>query len=164
MNAMSRKTLRRAAAIGALVLAGGMAAGVLASPHGGAGMMPLYGHGLQRMLDGVDATAEQRSQIEQIAEAARNDLKAQSDAAGDLRAQAMALFTQPTVDAAAAEQLRQQMLARHEQGSQRMMQAMLEISRVLTVEQRQQIAERMQQRGERMHRHMKERQQPGATR
>jgi Spy/CpxP family protein refolding chaperone len=71
----------------------------------------------------------------------------------------MAVFTAPTVDANAAEQLRQQMLAQHDQASKRMLQAMLDISRVLTPEQRQQLAQKMKQRHEMMERHMRERQQ-----
>jgi Spy/CpxP family protein refolding chaperone len=70
-----------------------------------------------------------------------------------------ALFTQPTVDANAAESLRQQMLARHDAASKRMMQAMLDVSRVLTPEQRQQLAQHMKQRRDMMERHMKERRQ-----
>ena len=55
------------------------------------------------------------------------------------------LLAQPTVDAAAAEKLRQQMLAQHDQVSQRMLTAMLDISRVLTAEQRVALAARMKE-------------------
>jgi Spy/CpxP family protein refolding chaperone len=122
----------------------------------GGGMM---GHGLDRMLDSVNATDAQRAQIKQIAQTAAADLKAQRDARRALHDQAAALFTQPTVDANAAESLRQQMLAQHDQVSRRMMQAMLDISRVLTPEQRQQLAQKMQQRRQMMENHMRERQQ-----
>ena len=70
----------------------------------------------------------------------------------------MALFTQPTVDARAAEALRQQMLAQHDQASQRMLQTMLDVSRVLTPEQRKTLSDRMQQRRSMMERHRHERQ------
>jgi protein CpxP len=56
------------------------------------------------------------------------------------------LFTQPTVDARAVETLRQQMLAQHDQASKRMMQAMLDGSRVLTPEQRAKMADMAGQR------------------
>ena len=49
------------------------------------------------------------------------------------------------------------MMQQHDQASRRMMQAMLEVSRVLTPEQRKLLAERMAQRGEMMQRHMQER-------
>jgi Spy/CpxP family protein refolding chaperone len=84
-----------------------------------------------------------------------------------LKDQARAIFTAPTVDANAAEQVRQQMLAQHDQASRRMMNAMLEVSQVLTPEQRVQMAqlmqERMQKHGQqRGHRHGER--QPGAQR
>jgi Spy/CpxP family protein refolding chaperone len=124
---------------------------------GGPGMGMMMGRGLDRMLDGVNATTEQRTQIKTIAEAARADLKAQHEANKGLREKMAALFTQPTVDANAVEALRAQMLAQHDQASRRITQAMLDVSRVLTPEQRQQIAERMQQRREMMQRHFQER-------
>ena len=58
----------------------------------------------------------------------------------------MQIFAAPTVDAAAAESLRQQMLAQHDQASKRMLQAMLDVSKVLTPEQRAKMAERAKQR------------------
>jgi Spy/CpxP family protein refolding chaperone len=99
-----------------------------------------------RLLDAVNATAEQRSQIRQIMEAARTDLKAQRDAGRSLHDQLRTLFTQPTVDANAAEALRQQQLAQHDAASKRIMQAMLDVSRVLTPEQRAKIAEQLKDR------------------
>ncbi|MFT3822249.1 MAG: Spy/CpxP family protein refolding chaperone [Rubrivivax sp.] len=110
-----------------------------------------------RLLDAVNATAEQRSQIRQIVEAARNDLKAQRDAGRSLHEQMRTLFTQPTVDANAVEALRQQQLAQHDAASKRMLQAMLDVSRVLTPEQRAKIAERIQQRHDRMAERMERR-------
>lgn len=119
---------------------------------------------IDRMLDAVNATDAQRTQVKQIAGAAATDLRSQRESARGLREQSMGLFTQPTVDAAAAEALRQQMLAQHDQSSKRMLQAMLDISRVLTPEQRQQLSERMKQRREMMQRHHRERLQLDAPR
>jgi len=110
-----------------------------------------------RMLDAVNATAEQRAQIKQITEAGRADMKARHDAGRQLRADSAALFAQPTVDARAAEGLRQQMLAQHDQASKRQLQTMLDISRVLTPEQRKTLAERMTQRRSMMERQRAER-------
>jgi Spy/CpxP family protein refolding chaperone len=115
------------------------------------------GRGIERMLDEVNATAEQRSQIKQITQAAAADLRSQREAHVALRDRAMQVFTQPNVDAAAVESLRQQMLAQHDQASKRMTQAMLDVSRVLTPQQRSQLAERMKQRREMMQRHWQER-------
>ena len=135
--------------------------------HGGAGMMfggspERAGRMLDRMLDGVSASDPQRSQIKQIAQVAAVDLKSQHEATRGLRERAMQLFSAPNVDANAAEALRQQMSSQHDQSSRRMMQAMLDISRVLTPEQRVKLGERLKQRSaqraERMQR--MQRQQP----
>ncbi len=112
---------------------------------------------IDRMLDGVNATDEQRSQIKQIAQSAAADLKAQRETGRALRERSMQLFTQPNVDANAVEALRQQMLQHHDQTSRRITQAMLDASRVLTPEQRVKLAERMKQRREMMERHRRER-------
>lgn len=126
-------------------------------PEGGFGAMGQRHIG--RLLDSVNATPEQRTQIRQIVDAAQADLKAQPDGGRQLREQAAALFAQPTVDARAAETLRQQMLARHDSASKRMLQAMLDVSRVLTPEQRKLLGERMAM----MQRHRAEREALGAS-
>jgi Spy/CpxP family protein refolding chaperone len=119
--------------------------------------MMMSGRGLDRMLDSVNATAEQRSQIQAIAERTKADMQAQRAAGKATREQMMNLFTQPTVDANAVEAQRAQMMQQHDQASRRITQAMLEVSRVLTPEQRQQLAERAAQRRSMFERHMNER-------
>jgi Spy/CpxP family protein refolding chaperone len=123
---------------------------------GGFGMMG-GGRHMDRLLDSVNATADQRTQIQAIVKAAQADMKAQRDAGRSLHQQSQALFSQTTVDARAAEALRQQMLAQHDQASKRQLQMMLDISRVLTPEQRAKVAERMNQRRAMMERHRGER-------
>ncbi len=126
-------------------------------PRGGEGMM---GPGMMlspRMLDAVKATPEQRAQIQQIMGAAKRDLATQRDARRALRDEAQRVFTQPNVDATAAEALRQKMLAQHDQASRRHLQAMVEASRVLTPDQRKQMADLARRRGEMMERHRRER-------
>jgi Spy/CpxP family protein refolding chaperone len=114
------------------------------------------------MLDGLNATDAQRSQVKQIMAAARTDLKAQREQSRALRERAMQIFAAPNVDAAAAESVRQQMLQQHDLTSRRTMQAMLDASKVLTPEQRAKLGERMTQRAEaareRMQRMERERQ------
>lgn len=110
-----------------------------------------------RMLDAVKATPEQRAQIQKIMEAARTDMQAHREAGKGLRAQLQQAMTQPTIDANAVEQVRQKMLAHHDQASKRRMQAMVDAARVLTPEQRKQLAERMSQRRDLMERHHRER-------
>lgn len=137
-----------------IALAGAMSLTAFAAPHHGGAM---HGRMVERMLDGVNASDEQRAQIRQIMRDAGTDLKAQRESARALREQALALFTQPDVDANAAEALRQQMMAQHDQRSRRMMQAMLDAGRVLSPEQRAQLGERMKQRRELRERHHRER-------
>lgn len=165
--------LRRYVAAVVIGLAGsvGLAAWAHGGGHRGPGAGGFGSHAMfaaspehvNRMVDhvlrDVNATEAQRTQVKQIVTAAAADLKTQREAGKALRDRAASLFTSPTVDASAAESLRQQMLAQHDQSSKRVMQAMLDISRVLTPEQRTQLAERMKQRRDMMQRHMRERQE-----
>lgn len=161
------RPVRIATATLLLALAAGTAQTAMAQPHGGhgghrggmgGGMALMHPQQMERVLDSVNASAEQRAQIKQIVQAAHADLKAQRQGGSSLREQGLALFAQPTVDARAAETLRQQMLAQHDQASKRVLQAMLDVSRVLTPEQRQALADRIAQRKAMMERHRAERQ------
>lgn len=127
--------------------------------HGGPGMQGMMGHPehMNRMLESIGASAEQRAQIQAIMQAARADMKAQHEQTKALRDQGQALFVQPTVDARAVEALRLRLLAQHDQASKRKMQVMLDISRVLSPEQRQKLAEQKAQRRALMERHQAER-------
>jgi len=151
----------------AVALAGGASLTAFAGPdggygpaghhHGGPGFMfggPGGGH---RMLDEVQATEAQRTQIRQIWQAAEADLKAGRETGRSLREQQMELFAQPTIDANAVEALRQKMLAEHDRTSKRITQAMLDSSQVLTPQQRAQLAEKMRARRDMMQRQMRER-------
>jgi protein CpxP len=153
----SRWVLQAAAAV---TLAAAAAVPALAQGHppmgmagGPGGEMMLFGgppehvaRMLDGMLDGLGASDSQRRQIRQIAMAASADVKAQRDTTRGLHEKGMQIFTAPTVDAAAAESLRQQMLAQHDQASRRELQAMLDVAKVLTPEQRARIGARLQER------------------
>ncbi len=147
---------------------GGM--GAHARFDGGAAMgagpmgMAFAGRGLERMLDRVDATAEQRTQIRAIVDAARKDLAPQREQQRTLREQALNLFAQPNVDANAVEAQRQQMLRQHDEVTRRTTQAMVDVARVLTPQQRATLAEQAKQRREMMQRHWQERQRLDAPR
>jgi periplasmic protein CpxP/Spy len=134
---------------------------------GGHGMMMFsgpsehMGRRIDHMLDGLNATDAQRAQVKQIAMAAAADLRAQREAGKGLRERGMQIFAAPNVDAAAAESVRAQMQTQHDQASRRTLQAMLDVSKVLTPEQRARLGERMKERGammkERMDRMQRER-------
>ncbi len=104
----------------------------------------------ERLLDKVGASAEQKTRLREIAKAAGDDLRSQREAGQALHAQMLALMAAPQVDAAAAEALRQQQLARHDAVTKRALQAMLDVQAVLTPAQRTQIAEHMAARYKRM--------------
>ena len=123
---------------------------------GGRGM-GMHGPGhMGRMLDSVGASAEQKAQIKTIMEAARSDLKPVHAQMKTLRAQSAALFAQPNVDANAVEATRLQMQTLHGQASKRMVQAMVESSRVLTPDQRARMADMMNKRRAMAERHRAE--------
>ncbi len=127
--------------------------------HGGGHGMFMAGRMVERMLDRVNATPDQRAQIKKITESAATDMKAHRESGKGLREQGLAVFTAPNVDANAVEALRQKRMAHHDQASRRISQAMLEVSRVLTPDQRKQLADQMAKRGDMMKRHQHERQQ-----
>jgi periplasmic protein CpxP/Spy len=156
-----------AAGVLVLALAGGAAQMAQAMPGGGHGLHRGHGgaggHGgpmmmlSERALESVGASADQQARVQQIFRTAHEELRAQRQAAGDLRAQWVQVFTAPTVDARAAEALRQKQSAMHEAASKRMLQAMIDAAAVLTPEQRLKLAEQMGKRRDMMERHRRER-------
>ncbi len=129
--------------------------GMMGGPGMHGGMQP--GQHIERMLNEVQATPEQRTQMRQIAQAAAADMKSQVEAGRALHQQMQQLLSQPTLDAAAIEAQRQRLSAHHDEVSKRMTQALLDGARVLTPEQRKLLADRMAQRRGMMERHRQER-------
>jgi len=132
--------------------------------------MPMFGeasgrmgHGIDRMLDGLGVTDSQRAQINQIATSAEADIRAQREAGRALYEKGLQLFAAPSVDASAAESLRQQMMAQRDQSSKRRLQAMLDVSKVLTPEQRIKMAQRAKERQEIMRERMQREQRERGT-
>jgi protein CpxP len=166
----SGRPFKLMAATVVLAAAGGLTLAADGAPPGGpmhhqmhGPMSMMGGHHVGRMLDAVNATPEQRAQIKSIMDAAHADLKSQRESGRALRDQGLQIFTQPNVDARAAESLRQQMLAQHDAASKRMLQAMLDVSRVLTPDQRKQLGDLMAQQRAKMEARRAERaaQKPG---
>jgi Spy/CpxP family protein refolding chaperone len=188
-STLQARSMRVLAATALLALAGGLAQTVTAAPyggsfgaegwhggpggygagpgmgmHGGAGPgMGMHGGAMMggRWLDGVNASAEQKAQVQAIWQAARADLRASRESGRTLHDQMRSLLAQPSIDAAAVEAVRQQMLALHDQASKRMSQAMIDASKVLSPEQRKQLADQMAQRRALMERHRAERESLG---
>lgn len=139
---------------------------------GGPGMHGMPGDGgpmflSGRLLKDVGASDAQQKQIRDIFDAARKDLKAQREQGRQWHDQMAALLSAPTVDAAAVEQLRQQMNAQHEASSKRMTQAMVAAANVLTADQRAKLGELMKKHKARMEErmnHMRDRGERGGPR
>lgn len=153
MKSLNLKRLIPAAAMALALVAGG----AQAQRHPGMGGPGMMGGHVEHMLDLVDATDAQRTQIKTIMDTARNELKTSQDALRSLHEQGMTLFAATNVDAAAIEALRVKGSALHEQVSKRMSQAMIDVARVLTPEQRAKLAAKLKQRQARMAEHMKSR-------
>jgi len=133
-----------------------------ADSHGGPmgrgmGWMTPGGRGLDRLLDDVDATQEQRQRIDKIASAARADLDTLRGQGQALREQQRALMASGEIDAAQAEKLRAAMVAHHDAVSRRMLASMLDMQKVLTPPQRARLAERLAERSQRGHERRQER-------
>jgi len=148
------RPLATALVASSLALAGLSAQAQPKAPHhGGPAMMApggLFGGHMDHLLDAVNATDAQRSQIEAIFKAARQDLAGQRDAGMKLHQQMATLYTATNIDAAAIEAVRVQMSALHETASKRLSQASIDAARVLTPEQRTKIADLMKKRQARM--------------
>jgi Spy/CpxP family protein refolding chaperone len=161
---MSKSIAMRRVLAAATLLAGLSLGAVQAMPGGGMGPHhggPGFGGGprAEHMLDLVDASEAQRSQIHQIMKSAAEELKPQHESLRQLQQQSRKLLAAPSVDAAAVEANRQQAQVLHEQLSKRMSQALVAAANVLTPEQRAKLAERMAQREARMAERAKEHQQ-----
>lgn len=126
----------------------GMEAG--GPPLGGAFGGAFGGRRLQRLLDDAQASDAQKAQIRQIADKTQADLKALFEEGKGLHEQGLQIWAAPKLDAAAAENLRQQMQAQHDKVSKRMLQAMLDVGNVLTPEQRATVAKQIEKHHEDM--------------
>lgn len=161
MTTSLSRSFFRIAVVSAALAVGGVAAqaqpgGSGPAHRGGPGMMMmapgggLFAGHMDHLLDAVNATDAQRSQIDAIFKAARQELASQRDAGMKLHQQMATLYTATNIDAAAIEAVRVQMSAQHEAVSKRMSQASIEAARVLTPEQRVKIGELMKKRQARM--------------
>lgn len=155
MKAFQIQNLLRVATVSVALAVTGVAAQAQPGhgPRGGPAMMApdgLFGGHMEHLLDAVNATDAQRSQIDAIFKAARQDLSGQRDAGMKLHQQMAALYTATNIDAAAIEALRVQISAQRETASKRLSQASIDAARVLTPEQRAKIAELMKKRQARM--------------
>jgi len=98
---------------------------------------------LKHLYVEIDATDAQKQQIAPIVKGAAQDLLPLRAKMHDARRQAIELLSQQNIDRAALETLRTEQLKLAEQASQRLTQALADVADVLTPEQRQRLAERI---------------------
>ncbi len=97
----------------------------------------------EHLSDHVDASEAQSDQIKAVAEAYAPRLQALYSEHTKSRDELIGLLAQPQVDRDKLELLRQTELARLDSGSQQLTQMMADIANILTVEQRQNLAEEL---------------------
>lgn len=135
--------------IGAAAAMGGDGMGrfvMNAGMHHGGGFM---GRGFGRMLERVDATAEQEERIWAIIDDARAELRPMMREFRDSRETVAELLGAASIDRAAAETLRAERVAAIDTASRRMTGALLDAAEVLTPEQRAKLVEHFRERGSR---------------
>jgi protein CpxP len=159
-RAPRRRFSRRMAGGLAVLLAGTALSFSVAQAHGfggggfgGGGFMAFRMH---KLLDKVGATEGQRGQIKAIWEGLRPQLKASHEQHAALRKQLTTAMTAPTIDPAAVEKLRQQSVQLVDKASTIISRGMVETARVLTPEQRKQIAAELEKNDEHRRAHFEE--------
>jgi Spy/CpxP family protein refolding chaperone len=110
-------------------------------------------HRMERMLDKVNATASQRSQIEAIWNGLRPQLKTLHQQHGAVRKQMVGALTAATINPAAVEQLRQQSMTLIEKTSSLLTQGFMQTAQALTPDQRKQVQAILAQEHGRFHHH-----------
>ena len=138
MNVTRRSIL---GALGLLASASAFAHG-RRMPHGGAMDDQHIEHFVKHLAVDVNATPEQQQKLEAIAKSAARDLAPLRSQSREMRKQGIALFTAPTVDKNAVEQLRVKRMQNADAISRRMTQALTDAADVLSPEQRKKAAER----------------------
>ena len=95
---------------------------------------------IDRMLDEVEASDDQRSQVHDIVKAAITDLREVRDLKRETRKDLVTALTRETIDRAELETLRQRKLKTVDRMSQRVLTALADAADVLTPAQRAELA------------------------
>lgn len=113
---------------------------------GGPGMMMegrMGQHMLNRILKVADANDEQRKKIEGIFKVAGEDMRKMHEQDRNQHQKDLQLWAAANLDKAALEQVRAQRIAKADQMSRRMHQAMIEAAEVLNADQRAKVVKEM---------------------
>jgi periplasmic protein CpxP/Spy len=148
-----KKPLLAGVAAAIILAAGAFSVTAFAKNHGdrqgGHRGGPMGGFMIERMLDRVDATDEQRTKIKAIVDRTRDQL---SDLRGERKAvmeDVTTILKSPTIDRGAIETKRTERLAKVDAASKQMTAAFADIAEVLTPEQRKIVAALLEDRMER---------------
>lgn len=104
---------------------------------------------MERMLDEIDATPEQREALEGIMDSAHEEMGAMFEEMRGTRAEMAEVLGAAEIDRDAAEELRAERIAAMDAASQRMLNSLLDAAEVLTPEQRVELMEMMEEHGPR---------------
>jgi Spy/CpxP family protein refolding chaperone len=115
--------------------------------HGWGRGGPGFGEGrIERMLDGVDATADQEKKVWAAIDGARGEIRPIMREFRGTREQLATLLSAPTIDRAAVEKLRAERVAAIDDASKKVTDALVNAAETLTPEQRAKLAEQLKQR------------------
>jgi Spy/CpxP family protein refolding chaperone len=164
-NGLARRRFSRrvAGGVAAALLVGAL--GVTATQayaFGGGGGGGFMAWRIHKMLDKVNATEGQRAQIKAIWEGLRPQLKATREQHVQLRKQLTQAMTAPTIDPAAVEKLRQQSVQLMDKTSTIIARGFVDSARVLTPDQRKQLAAEIEKAAEHRRSHFDDGDGPGA--
>jgi Spy/CpxP family protein refolding chaperone len=112
--------------------------------HGHRFGMGMGGHPFERMLEEIDATAEQETKIWEIVDGVRGEVRPVMREFRNTHEQLATLLAAPTIDRAAVEKLRAERIAAVDQASQKLTTALVSAAEVLTPEQRAKLAEHVE--------------------
>lgn len=115
--------------------------------HGDGDRHAFHAFMLNRMLERVDATDEQREQITAIVESAHDEMRAQRHGQREeIRERAVAILTAEPVDTQALEVVRLEVRDQMNDATAKISQVLVEVANVLDQEQRIALAEAMEER------------------
>jgi Spy/CpxP family protein refolding chaperone len=105
-----------------------------------------FEHRLDRMLENVNATADQKTRIKAIVARVRPELKTLAEQKAKLHAAGKNALLADRIDANEVERVRRETMALADRGSSLMSRTLVEIGGVLTPQQRKELAEKIESR------------------